>query len=131
MTNSFAAAALVLLAGAAPAIAQDVAGGERLFRRCAACHAIGEGAANKVGPELNGVVGRTPGTVEGFAYSPAMVAYGEAHVWDAATLDTYLENPRQAVPGNKMAYAGLRKPEDRADVIAYLATFGAGGTPTQ
>ncbi|RAH99333.1 cytochrome c family protein [Acuticoccus sediminis] len=118
-----AAAALAALAVAPPAMAQDPAAGEKVFRMCMACHAVGEGAKNKIGPELNGIIGRQPGHMEGFQYSPAMVSFGEGKVWDEALLDQYLENPRTVVKGTKMAFGGLRRPEQRADVIAYLATF--------
>lgn len=131
MGKGLAAAAVALLLST-PAMAQDVAGdaaaGEKTFRQCGACHAVGAGAKNKVGPELNGVIGRKPGSIEGFSYSAAMKTYGESHVWDAATLAVYLENPRKVVTGTKMAFAGLRKPEDRANVIAYLAQFNADGS---
>lgn len=136
MTKLLATAAAAFLLGAIPSLAQEVAGGdaakgEATFRQCAACHAVGASAKNKIGPVLNGVIGRKPGIYEGFKYSPAMIEYGQAHVWDVATLDTYLEAPRKVVTGTKMAFAGLRKPEDRANVIAYLATLSEGGTPTQ
>nr|WP_245866458.1 cytochrome c family protein [Kandeliimicrobium roseum] len=102
----------------------DAAKGERVFRKCMACHAVGEGAKNKVGPELNGVVGRAAASVEDFKYSPAMQEKGEGGlVWDAGTLDAFLTNPKDYVPGTKMAFPGLKKDGERADVIAYLATF--------
>ena len=114
---------------AGPALAQDdlVAEGEDVFKRCAACHQVGEGAENRVGPHLNGVIGRTAGTLEGFSYSDAMVEAGAGGlVWDEATLSEYLENPRAMVKGTKMAFAGLRDDADRAAVIAYIAANGAG-----
>ena len=102
----------------------DAAAGERVFRKCQACHAVGEGAENKVGPVLNGVIGRTAGTLEGFAYSDAMVEAGQnGEVWTEEELDAYLTNPRAAVPGTKMSFAGLRNEDERENVIAYLATF--------
>lgn len=107
-----------------PAMAQDdlVADGEKIFKRCAACHAVGEGAKQRVGPTLNGIIGRTVGTEEGFKYSPAMVKAGEGGmVWDETTLDGYLANPKASMPGNKMAFPGLKKEEDRQAVIAYIA----------
>ena len=112
-------------AAMAVGIPGDAEAGERTFRKCQACHAVGEGAANKVGPVLNGVIGRTAGTLEGFDYSDAMIEKGEGGlVWSPETLDTYLEKPRDVVPGTKMAFAGLRKEDERQNVIAYLATFG-------
>lgn len=114
------------------ALAQgDPAEGEKIFRRCQACHAVGEGAANKVGPELNGVVGRVPGTLESYSYSPAMVTFGEQNVWNTETLQTFLENPRKVVPGTKMAFPGLRKEEDLNNIVAYLAQFDETGAQSQ
>lgn len=127
MRNRVRTLAAMMVLVAAPALAQDgdPAAGEKVFRQCMACHAVGEGAANKIGPELNELIGRVPGSLEGYQYSPAMVEYGQSHVWDAETLDGYLAAPRQVVPGTKMAYPGLRKDDMRADLIAYLATFSS------
>ena len=86
---------------------------------------MGEKAKNGVGPILNGVVGRPAGSVEGFKYSDAMKSSGIT--WDEAALDEYLKNPKAKVPGNKMAYAGLKDDTKRADVIAYLSQIGADG----
>ncbi|WP_108258214.1 c-type cytochrome [Mangrovicoccus ximenensis] len=126
MTAKIFALSLAALSLALPAAAQDgdAAKGEKVFRKCMACHAVGEGAKNKVGPELNGIVGRTTAAVADFNYSDAMAAKGaEGHVWTVEELDAYLADPKGFIPGNKMAFAGLRKDEERADVIAYLATF--------
>jgi cytochrome c len=102
-------------------IVGDAAAGERVFRRCQACHQIGEGAENGVGPILNGVVGRPAAAVEGFEYSDAMLEAGEAGlVWTVEELQAFLESPREHVPGTKMAFPGLRSEEQRNDVIAYL-----------
>lgn len=102
----------------------DVAEGEKVFRKCMACHTVEENGPSRVGPNLHGVVGRTTATMENYAYSDAMKKMGEeGHVWTAEELDTYLENPREAVPGTKMAFVGLKKPEDRANVIAYLQSL--------
>ena len=120
------AAALVVL-GAAQSAGQDIAAGEKLFGRCKACHAVGEGAKNKVGPQLNGVVGRKAGALEDFKYSNAMTEAGEGGlVWNDETLSAYLADPRGFVKGNRMAFAGIKKKEDLANVIAYLKTFSAG-----
>jgi len=100
----------------------DAADGEKVFNKCKACHTTEEGS-NRVGPSLYNIIGATPGTVEGFRYSKAMEAFGDDHVWDEETLNSYLEKPRDVVQGTKMAFAGLKKPEDRADVIAYLKQF--------
>jgi len=112
---------------ASPAFAADPAAGEKVFRKCAACHAVGEGAQNKVGPQLNNVVGRTAGTAEGFKYSPAMIEAGEnGLVWDDEAMTKYFAKPRDVVPKTRMAFAGLKKDEDIENVIAYLKTFSEG-----
>ncbi|QCO55652.1 c-type cytochrome [Pseudorhodobacter turbinis] len=99
--------------------------GERVFKKCAACHQVGEGAKHRTGPTLNGMIDRTAGTVDGFKYSPSMIEAGAGDmIWDDATLHAYLEKPRDVVPKTKMSFAGLKKAEDRDAVIAYLATFG-------
>ena len=119
-TTLFAAlAAAVLLA--APAHAEgDAAKGEKVFAKCKACHENEKGV-NKVGPTLKGLVGRKAASVEGYKYSEAMLAKGaEGVVWDEATLTAYLPDPKAFVPKTKMAFAGLKKPEEVADVIAYL-----------
>jgi len=98
--------------------------GETVFKKCKICHQIGDGAQNQVGPQLNGVAGRKAGSLEGFAYSPAMKEAGEKGlVWSDDSLAKYSENPREFVPKNKMAFVGLKKEDERADVIAYLKKF--------
>lgn len=106
---------------AVPAHAEgDAAAGEKVFAKCKACHEVEKGV-NKVGPTLKGVVGRKAASVEGYKYSEAMLAKGaEGVVWDEATLAAYLPDPKGFVPKTKMAFAGLKKPEDVANVIAYL-----------
>ena len=101
--------------------AQDAEKGSKVFKKCMACHAIDD--KNKIGPSLKGIVGRKAATVEGFKYSDAMLAKGaEGAVWDEATLTAYLPDPKAWVPGTKMAFAGLKNAQDRADVIAFLKT---------
>ena len=101
--------------------AQDAENGQSVFRQCRACHQVGPGAKNLVGPQLNGVVGRKATTVEGFNYSEASkAASSKGLVWTEENLLAYLENPTGYMPGTKMAYAGLKDEADRKDVIAYL-----------
>ena len=113
--------AVLVLAGATaiPGYAQDAEHGKTIFKTCAACHATDH--ANRVGPGLEGIIGRKAGTVPSFSYSDAMKKSGIA--WDAKTLDAYLESPQKVVPGNRMPYAGLKNPTDRTDLVAYLATL--------
>jgi cytochrome c len=124
----FAASTLSVLAlsgSMSPASAQDAALGEKVFLKCKACHQIGEGAKNAVGPVLNGVVGRKAGTYPDYTYSDANKNSGIT--WDEATLKEYLKNPRAKVPGTKMIFPGLPKDDDINNVIAYLKQFGADG----
>ncbi len=116
----FAALASAVLF-AVPAHAEgDAAKGEKVFAKCKACHEVEKGV-NKVGPTLKGVVGRKAGAAADFKYSEAMAAKGaEGLVWDEANIAAYLADPKGFIPKNKMAYAGLKKPEEVADVIAYL-----------
>lgn len=115
--------AAVLAGLSMPALAQTVKGdpvaGEKLFNQCKVCHVL-EKDANRVGPSLFGVVGRKAGTVPGYKYSPANLASGA--VWSEPTLSQYLDAPMTFMPGTKMMFAGLKKPQDRADIIAFLAT---------
>lgn len=113
-----------LIAAAAPAFAQNAENGEAVFRKCRACHQIGDGAKNMVGPQLNGIVGRPAGAVEGFNYSQANKKAGEEGlVWTEENLFKYLENPRAFMPKNKMAFAGLKDEQERKDVIAFLKKY--------
>ncbi|HEX9857769.1 MAG TPA: c-type cytochrome [Paracoccaceae bacterium] len=108
----------------APADPALVGAGARVFKKCAACHRVGDGAKSGTGPVLNGIVGRVAGMAEGFNYSRPMTEAGNGGlVWDAAALDAYLADPKAFMPRNKMSFAGLKDQEDRAAVIAYLATF--------
>jgi cytochrome c len=118
-------AALALSGSIGVAAAQDAALGEKVFFKCKACHQIGEGAKNAVGPVLNGVVGRKAGTYPDYAYSDANKNSGLT--WDEATLKEYLRNPRAKVASTKMIFPGLTKDEDIDNVIVYLKQFGADG----
>ncbi|MGO9674299.1 MAG: c-type cytochrome [Methylocella sp.] len=105
----------------------DPAAGEALFKqKCAVCHKVGEGAKNFVGPELNGIVGRKAGAVEGYSYSDGVKNAG--WTWDADKLNTWLTNPKADIASTKMIFPGLPKDSDRANVIAYLGQFKADGT---
>lgn len=98
----------------------DVAKGEKTFKKCLVCHSVTD-KTNKVGPHLVGVVGRPVASVENYSYSNAMKEYAaSAKTWDEQTLNAYLENPKGVVPKTKMVFPGLKKPEERADLIAYL-----------
>lgn len=119
-------AVFVLAAGPALADSHLAAEGEKVFRKCQACHQVGEGAVDKAGPVLTGVVGRTAGSLESFAskYSDAMKAAGEGGlVWNEDELEAFLAKPRDYVKGTKMSFAGLRKEEEVEAVIAYLQSF--------
>ncbi len=106
---------------ATPAFADgDAAAGATVFVKCKACHENEQGV-NKIGPTLKGVVGRKTASIADYKYSDAMAAKGaEGQVWDEATLAAYLPDPKANVPGTKMAFAGLKNPQEVADVIAYL-----------
>jgi cytochrome c len=97
----------------------DVAQGEKLSKVCASCHTFGAGEANKIGPNLAGIVGAKRAHVSGFAYSDALKNAGGN--WSQENLNQFLWNPKKAVPGTKMTFAGLKKPEDRAALIKWLA----------
>ena len=101
-----------------PAIAPTAAMGEQIFKRCVACHTIDEGGPNGIGPNLHGIVGAAVASKTDFSYSSAMKAKGG--VWDKAALDTYLEAPIKAVPGTRMAFAGVIDAADREALILYL-----------
>ncbi len=106
----------------------DPAKGEKVFKKCAACHAVGPEAKNKVGPELNGIVVRAWGEVDGYKYSANLLELADGKVWDEETLDVYLTKPKDLIPKGKMAFAGLKKEDDRANVIAYLNQYNEDGS---
>jgi cytochrome c len=118
------AAAMVACASGA-ALAQDLTAGENSFKKCAPCHAVGEGAKNKVGPVLNGLVGRKSGTVDGYSYSAANKNSGIT--WDEATFLEYIKDPKAKIPGTKMVFAGIKNENEAKALWAYLAQFKADG----
>ena len=98
-----------------------IAAGEKVFKKCKACHQVGEGAKNRVGPMLNGIFGAPVAAVDDFSYSGALSDKGaEGVVWDADALDAFLTKPKEWASGTKMSFAGLRKEEDRAAIIEFL-----------
>ncbi|APL94547.1 cytochrome c family protein [Sphingobium indicum] len=105
----------------------DAGAGKRKAQQCMSCHDLGQGGPNGIGPNLWGVVGRAVASHAGFAYSPAMRA--QKGDWSYERLFAFLASPGRDMPGTKMSFAGLRKPEDRAAVIKYLATLGTGAPP--
>lgn len=119
-------ASAMLFSAMTVAHAQDAAAGEKTFTVCRACHQIGPGAKDAVGPVLNGVVGRKAGTYPGFAYSDANKDSGI--VWTPEELEKYLANPQKVVPHTKMIFPGLPSEQQRKNVIAYLELFNADGT---
>ena len=121
----FVFVALLAIAGAGEASAQDAAAGEKVFGVCKACHQIGETAKNNVGPQLNGIIGRKSGTVEGYNYSKANKESGIT--WDEATFREYIKDPKAKIPGTKMIYAGLKDEQKTNDLIAFLKQFDADG----
>ncbi len=116
------ALAFVMVLGLAPTAtvtaAPPVDPGQRLFLQCQACHSLKRGEPHKVGPNLAGTIGASAATRPGYAYSAALKQAGVR--WDDATLDRWLQRPAQVVPGNKMIYAGMPRPDDRRALIAHL-----------
>jgi cytochrome c len=119
----FVAVGLVVSTGAA--LAQDVTAGENSFRKCAPCHSIGPDAANKVGPELNGIDGRKSGTVDGFNYSDANKASGIT--WSGDIFKEYIKDPRAKIPGTKMVFAGIKSEKEVGDLWSYVSQFDKDG----
>ena len=117
------AVATAMLAGAARA--QDAAAGEQSFKKCLPCHSIGEGAKNKVGPELNGIDGRHSGSAPGYSYSEANKKSGIT--WDKAQFLEYIKDPRAKIPGTKMIFPGIKNEKEAESLWAYLSSFGADG----
>ena len=121
--KKMALVALTAVLAVFPALTAEASGGDaragkQVFTQCAACHKIDASGTSGIGPNLNKVVGRRIGTLPGFRYSPAMA--GASRVWTERELDAYLAAPAKTLPGNKMPYAGMARPADRQNVIAYI-----------
>jgi cytochrome c len=124
MSIRFVIAAVGLIGFTAASHAQNAEEGAKVFKKCVTCHTADD-TTNKIGPSLKGIVGRKAASVEGYKYSPAMLARAsEGVVWDEATLAAYLPDPKKFVPGTKMVFPGLKKPEEVVNIIAYLKTKG-------
>jgi cytochrome c len=118
-------AALAMTASTGVTLAQDLAAGENSFKKCAPCHAVGEGAKNKVGPVLNGLEGRKTGTIEGYTYSEANKNSGIT--WDEASFLDYIKDPKAKIPGTKMVFAGIKNENEAKSLWAYLKQFDKDG----
>jgi cytochrome c len=123
--TSIALAVIVSSVAASAALAQDVAAGKTSFNKCLPCHAIGEGAKNKVGPELNGLNGRKSGTAADYSYSDANKNSGIT--WNEAGFKDYIKDPKAKIPGTKMIFAGIKNEKEVNDLWAYLAQYDKDG----
>jgi len=119
-------ALVIMTSFATTARAQDAGAGQNVFGKCVACHAVGEGAVNKVGPALNGLEGRKAGTYANYSYSESNKKSGI--VWTEAEFKDYIRAPKAKIPNTKMAFAGLTSDKDAADLWAYLVQFRPDGT---
>ena len=124
MKRLFIATALTILSSGI-ATAQDIGKGTAVFKQCAVCHKIGPDASNGVGPELNGLEGRHSGSVPSYNYSDANKNSGI--VWDEATFEQYIKDPKAKIPGTKMVFAGIKNEQAAKDLWAYLKQFDAQG----
>jgi cytochrome c len=125
MMRVLAVVAIAMAGSVCGAAAQDMAAGETSFKKCLACHAVGEGAKNKVGPVLNGLAGRKSGTIEGYNYSEANKNSGIT--WDEATFRDYIKDPRGKIPGTKMVFPGIKNETEITNLWAYMNQFDAAG----
>ena len=114
-----------IAAAASGARAQDAGAGKTSFNKCLACHAVGEGAKNKVGPVLNGLDGRKSGTIEGYSYSEANKSSGIT--WNKDNFLDYIRDPKAKIPGTKMVFAGIKNEKEANDLWAYLAQYDKDG----
>ena len=125
MVKKLIVAGVMIATSSVPAMAQDAQSGAAVFDVCKVCHAIGPGAQNKIGPELNGLDGRKAGTVPNFNYSNANKS--SSIVWNEATFEDYIKNPVAKMPGTKMAFAGVKNEQQVKDLWAYINHFDADG----
>jgi cytochrome c len=125
MPKKLMVSALSLAATSGIAFAGDLAAGQTSFKKCAACHDIGETAKNKVGPLLNGLEGRNAGTIPGYNYSGANKNSGI--VWSEATFKEYIKDPRAKIPGTKMVFPGIKNEKEADDLWSFLQQFGPDG----
>ncbi|WP_298863617.1 c-type cytochrome [uncultured Sulfitobacter sp.] len=117
-------AAVFVAGGAFASGLGDPDKGEKIFRKCASCHEVGQGAINRIGPQLNGLFGRTAGAMPDMQYSKNMIRMGDdGLIWTVETLDAYVENPRALVSKTRMSFRGIKDPQERADLLAYLRRF--------
>ena len=126
--NKLTSSALIVIAAMAAtsgALAQDAAAGKSSFNKCMACHAIGEGAKNKVGPELNGLDGRKSGTTEGYSYSEANKNSGIT--WNKEQFLEYIKDPKAKIPGTKMVFAGIKTEKEANDLWAFISQYDKDG----
>jgi cytochrome c len=130
--NKLTLSALVIIAStatASSALAQDVAAGKTSFNKCLPCHSIGDGAKNKVGPELNGLDGRKTGTAPGYSYSDANKNSGIT--WNKEQFLEYIKDPKAKIPGTKMTFAGIKNEKEAENLWAYLSSFDKDGKQKQ
>jgi cytochrome c len=123
LRTAFAITALVFATSTAQA--QDLEAGQRSFNKCRACHQVGEGAKNTIGPMMNGLFGRKSGTIEGYSYSDANKNSGI--IWDEVVFAEYIRDPKAKIPGTKMVFVGIKGEQEIKDLIAYLKQFAADG----
>jgi len=116
---------ITCLVGASSALAQDVAAGENSFKKCLPCHSVGEGAKNKVGPELNGLDGRKSGSAPDFSYSDANKNSGIT--WNKDQFLEYIKDPKAKIPATKMVFAGIKNEKEAQDLWAYVSQFDKDG----
>jgi cytochrome c len=126
MLAKITAGLMIWMGAASAALAQDASAGSTVFHQCAICHSIGPNAANKIGPDLNGLDGRKSASFANFNYSDAMKKSGI--VWNEQTFKKFIAAPQEDVPGTRMPFAGLKDPQQVNDVWAYLAQYNADGS---